>query len=827
MPLPETWNVTDVSTLRLATVDKAPVPAQFEVLARWGGAPDDTAAPVKWVLAGCFTNVISFGTETLRIDTSGPGPAPADAISINTSTPGLMLVDTGAAQFAINTDADFNLFEQVTVDGQEMLEALTPRNAIDYDPAGPLSIVGGGSPDFTPRTTNVTVERSGPLCAVVRVEGSILDDSARALLDFTARLHFYAGSTQVRADFTVENNQPVVETVDGQPANAHNLGAVNSVYIGSLALNLRLRDPGAAALRVLTENDIDINDPASAIRLYQDSSGTGTWDNYTGDVGWPGFEAPAAPRLQAYCTLPGYEITGPGISPPETGDQALGWVSAGFGAAGPRLTAAVRDFWQNFPKAIEAEPDGTVSIDLFPNGEQFRHNFRVGEEKTHSILLDFGVGPMSGSTADRLATAFSHPLIGLASPAWYINSGALGEAPAADTAQWPLYEHYVNTAFDPNPDFDPDVDDPSFGNGTLLDAIDRYGFYGWQDYGDLPLDYEGFGPSHAGQMNLKYWYTFGMFVQLLRSGDVRWFNLGRAAAWHLADVDYLHIPDEGIQHWVHGAYFGHSQHDEPGNLNPNRNSNSPSVDLFFGVPDLLLAYHVTGEQRFADVAREGLEAMESLSQFSNFGDPYDWDSVLQRERANLLIAYMEGYRHTGDTRWLDDLNEVVATTADLSNKGWVTGPAAYGAAHPGGYLRMFMFNQILWTLGRYLDFCQEYGIADTIHVADALEAYGDFVLDFATDIYRPGRACHPYDVVFDGSDPSYPDINNWALVMADGLAYAYKHTGQTRFLDTAAMYYATGTIDPQWEGDPPVYIDTKGLVNALNWGLVYMNQAAK
>lgn len=111
--------------------------------------------------------------------------------------------------------------------------------------------------------------------------------------------------------------------------------------------------------------------------------------------------------------------------------------------------------------------------------------------------------------------------------------------------------------------------------------------------------------------------------------------------------------------------------------------------------------------------------------------------------------------------------------------------------------------------------------------AAALSAYGDFVINHAMQEYAPGRACHPYDYVFDGSDASYPDINNWALVMADGLAYAYKYTGHARFLDAAARFYATGTIDPRWEGDPPVYIDTKGLVNALNWGLVYMNQSAR
>ena len=63
--------------------------------------------------------------------------------------------------------------------------------------------------------------------------------------------------------------------------------------------------------------------------------------------------------------------------------------------------------------------------------------------------------------------------------------------------------------------------------------------------------------------------------------------------------------------------------------------------------------------------------------------------------------------------------------------------------------------------------------------------------------------------------------------MADGLAYVYKYTGEKRFLDAAGKFYATGTIDPVWKDDPPVYMGTKDLANACNWGMVYMSQKMK
>ncbi len=421
--------------------------------------------------------------------------------------------------------------------------------------------------------------------------------------------------------------------------------------------------------------------------------------------------------------------------------------------------------------------------------------------------------------ADR-AAAFNKPLHGVVAPSWYADTAVLGEIPAANLGEWPLYERYARTAFEPNPDFNPATDDNSFGNSTLLTkAIEGYEFYGWQDYGDVPLDYEAFDEHCAGQMNLKYWFTYGMLAQFCRSGDLRWFDLACPAARHLSDTDILHIPDEGAWHWSHGAYFGHSEHDERGNINPNRNMNSPSVDLVFGIPDLILAYYLTGERRFREVAQEALEGNKNMSVFSDFTA-----AVPERERANLIFGYLEGYRETGDNRWLTELTNIVGQTANQANKEWLTNPSVYGATHRGESVKMFCLSQTLWAMGKYLDFCVEYGLNDPFQTAAALQAYCDFAINYAVHEVGPGMSAAVYQYFFDGSDPSYLDHNNWALVLADAMAYAYKYSRAPRFIQTAARLYKTGVTDPQWPDDPPVYIDTKGLVNSINWGLVYMNQ---
>jgi len=117
VPLPREWNVTDVSSLRLKNADNTPIPAQFEALARWGSHVQDPSAPVKWAFVGFCASISGGASTTLQLDHQGPGPIPPTAIQIDNSTPGKWFIDSGAAQFELNTDAGFNLFHQVTVAG--------------------------------------------------------------------------------------------------------------------------------------------------------------------------------------------------------------------------------------------------------------------------------------------------------------------------------------------------------------------------------------------------------------------------------------------------------------------------------------------------------------------------------------------------------------------------------------------------------------------------------------------------------------------------------------------------------------------------------------
>ena len=88
LPLPRGLNV--LGTGGLAVVDAAgtPVPAEFEVTARWNAGKSDTTAPVQWLLVTFPATVGANQTATYRLVTDGSAANPAPATRINLTQSG-------------------------------------------------------------------------------------------------------------------------------------------------------------------------------------------------------------------------------------------------------------------------------------------------------------------------------------------------------------------------------------------------------------------------------------------------------------------------------------------------------------------------------------------------------------------------------------------------------------------------------------------------------------------------------------------------------------------------------------------------------------------
>ncbi|MGD9101147.1 MAG: hypothetical protein PVF45_11765, partial [Anaerolineae bacterium] len=264
LPLPRDLGMAEPSQLRLVDADGNPVPAQFTPLARWGGAPDDPSAPLRWVLIDFQASVGPQDTAYYFLQAGGPGPQPPHALSVHDGAEALT-IDTGVARFSVNK-ADGGL------SGPGLGGPLFGRahSGSTYETSGPVT---------------VRVALEGPMRVSVHVRGTYRDERGTPLLDYSSRYWFYAGQPAVRLFYTVENNTPCPLAEYGQP-DCYDIGSGGSVTLNDVSLVLptdlgesltyQAAGEGAPVGGGLTED----------LLLYQDSSGTAHWDAFPTWTAW-------------------------------------------------------------------------------------------------------------------------------------------------------------------------------------------------------------------------------------------------------------------------------------------------------------------------------------------------------------------------------------------------------------------------------------------------------------------------------------------------------------------------------------------------------------
>src|SRR5581483_2695728 len=67
IPLPQSLGLLGTSQLRILDGAGRDVPAQFAVLARWNGAPQDAALPIKWLQIHFAADVPASATATYTL----------------------------------------------------------------------------------------------------------------------------------------------------------------------------------------------------------------------------------------------------------------------------------------------------------------------------------------------------------------------------------------------------------------------------------------------------------------------------------------------------------------------------------------------------------------------------------------------------------------------------------------------------------------------------------------------------------------------------------------------------------------------------------------
>ncbi|MFC2172530.1 hypothetical protein ACFLU6_07850 [Acidobacteriota bacterium] len=689
------------------------VPSQFTVQARW---PDGS---VKWVLADFQASVAAGNSAQYALTQDPYMPPEFPSYSLLVSSSGnTITVGTGTAVFEIPRQG-FRLFESVQVGS----------TAVISPPGSSLVLTTGGVTYTTDQDASsyATPEEVDTMRAVIAVDGVYSDDLGNDSLSYQARLHFYAGKSYVRVFLTIGNHEAAIH-----PNNVWDLGSSGSRFINENTIILPLAVAGPYTYTAWTGSPTPLSSMMiNSAALYQESSGGNRWDWNT-----------HVNRFNVVpMTMQGYVFTDDS-SPIENGDRPRGVFDLSGAQGGVAVT--VRHFWQNFPKALRAQPGGTVEVSLFPIEFPDDHELQGGEEKTHEVLLYFHEGDAASAQVDAVMADLVSPLH--ARPAYeeVARTRILPAFGPKDTAAFPDYENTVEyIAFDKG--------DRSFF--TQREMIDEYG---WRNFGEAMADHETDCGTQCWDCpishdNNQYDYNWAALLFWLRNGETEWFELGEQGTRHHMDIDVYHT-DADVTVYNHGVFW-HTTHDTHAYTSTHRTysilmsptctpylSGGPAIAHLY-TDGILLYGYLTGDRRAFDVHREleGYLTTRYGSDNSGAGSGY-----ATRAWANALRTAVLAYQRNWDPAWYTQALQIVQDSDALSN--------------PGVNGTVFGDSMLMKALGRFLDMKAERG---ELGDADAVGARSS-LLELA-DRVRTNQP--PQDDVLD-------------FRYSEGLWYAYKYADQ-------------------------------------------------
>ncbi|SEG97829.1 hypothetical protein SAMN05444920_11177 [Nonomuraea solani] len=559
----------------LRTAAGQQVPVQTWATAYW---PDGS---VKWTAHAIGADIAPAEQYVLA---AGPPAAPTAAVTVRDGRDEVE-VNTGAITCLIPKKGDklVRAIRRGTIEIARDGELVCLRqDEIDDDESGSAKWE-----KFAGRTEKVTVEQSGPVRAVVRIEGRHRR-GGRSWLPFTVRLYFYAASDGVRAvhSFVYDGNEKkdfirglglrFAVPMRGELYNRHVRFAGNGDGVLSEAVRgitgLR-RDPGAAVRQAQVAGQAT---PAVA-----------TWDTRVSSRLHliPAFGDYSLRQLSA----DGFQIrkrtkAGHGWIPVDAGGRAggLGYIGSPEGG----FAFGMRDFWQLHPTQLDIRgaagdtaevtlwlwsPDaGPMDLRFYHDGlgqdtypEQLEGLEITYEDYEPGFGTPYGIArttelmfwaleatPAAEKIAELTAAVRTPPLI-VAPPAHLHAAGVFGDWSPVDrsTPARKLIEDRLDLMF-------------TFHK----EQVDQRSWYGFWDYGDVMHSYDGdrhvwrYDVGGYAWDNSELSTDLWLWYHYLRTGKSDAFRFAEAMTRHTGEVDVYHLGKwrdlgtrHGVQHWADSA----------------------------------------------------------------------------------------------------------------------------------------------------------------------------------------------------------------------------------------------------------------------------------
>jgi hypothetical protein len=509
VPFPQ-GTVWESAGLALWDMTGRECPVQVRPVAQW------IDGSVKWALLD-FRADVEANTQTtyqLRSSSDLPNGLQSPTVDVN-ETAEHLIVNTGSVVFYLNRRL-CKPFDRVVFDGIDLIAGKGSSFVLTDDAGQP----------YLPHIDDFAIETSGPLRVTIRAGGYMQSASGKSLSRFAVRLSFHVGSGFVEMRMTLHNPKAA-----RHPGGLWDLGDEGSIFFKDLSLKLPLRTQNVPYI-TWTSRPLEPlkKNTGTGLEIYQDSSGGENWrsKNHVNHLG------------QVKQSFRGYRVK-VGDCLVEEGYRATPTVAINGENGG--VAGAIDKFWQNFPKALEADKKG-ITLRLFPRQYKDVFELQGGEQKTQTVYLQF-----YGPGEDQPDLSWVHQrLIPRAASDWYAESKACSYLSLLSQDRDVECRELIDDAISGSHSF--------FARREIIDE------YGWRHFGDLYADHEAVGHTGSTPLvahyNNQYDVIYGAIIQYLRNGDRRWFELANDLARHVIDIDIYHT--QGDQPAYNGGLFWHTDH---------------------------------------------------------------------------------------------------------------------------------------------------------------------------------------------------------------------------------------------------------------------------
>ena len=676
------------------------VPLQSWPLAYW---PDGS---LKWTAhaVGAAPSV----ADSLVLS-AGKSEAPSTALTVVDDE--VITIDTGVIQCRI-PKFGHTLIDSVKRDGRDVLKGgrlvCLLQDQAESGMEASLQVES-----YVGVVSQVTLEQSGPIRAVVKVEGMHANGQGREWLPFVVRLYFYAGSDSVRMMHSI------IYDGDENRDFIRGLGVRFAVPLEGALHDRHVRFSGqddglwAESVRGLTGLR---RDPGAAVRAAQ-IAGRATPPTET----WEPRVSGRLELIPAFGDFTLFQPTADSFEIRKRTKSGYGWLNSAYGKRASGLgyvgtpaggvAFGIRDFWQSHPSQLdirnatqdeaeitmwlwspEARPmdmrfyhDG-MGMDTYEKQltgldvtyEDYEPGFSTPMGVARTSELMFWALPETPSrevTAQQAQQLATPPLL-VASPAHYdaaeIFGGSIWGLPDRSTPSKVAIEDQLDFYFD-----------------YYQGEVEQRHWYGYWNYGDVMHSYDndrhvwrydvgGYAWANSElSPDLWLWYSF------LRTGRSDIFRMAEAMTRHTGEVDVYHLgrfAGLGSRHNV--MHWGDSAKQLRISTATNRR----------------FLYYLTADERIGDLMRELLDADRKLAEIApgrkiftpdpNAADkPFPMEMGVGTDWTSLAAAWLTEWERTGNTQYRDKIIQGMKGIAGLTH-GWISGTGGYdpdtGAFYPNG-----------------------------------------------------------------------------------------------------------------------------------------------